>query len=364
MHLRDCSMNELLAQERPLICFGAGHIFDILCRSYPRLLERTLCIADNGAAKQGTMYVLDGVARPILSVEDCIMRAQTLPSILITNTDYMAIYDQLGSIPALDHGNCYIFAMVTDHLKPYDMPKLSEAENIPRIIHYCWFGGGDMPDRYKRWMESWERFCPNYEIKRWDESNYDVTQHPYMYDAYKARMWGFVPDWARLDITHRHGGIYLDTDVEVVRPLDDLLHMEAFCGMGTSDMVNFGVFGAAKGNALVESLKADYDRISFINPDGTVDLTASPLYQTEALVQRGLKRCNELQKVENMWVFPTDALSPQNLYTGTVRRTKNTFVIHHYDASWVPADKRAAQLDRVRKLKKLIDREGEGLCKA
>ena len=101
---------------------------------------------------------------------------------------------------------------------------------IPKIIHYCWFGGAELPEKDRKCIESWKKFCPDYQIIEWNENNYDVTKNTYMYQAYQAKKWGFVPDYARLDIIYQHGGIYLDTDVELVKNLDSLLENDAFMG--------------------------------------------------------------------------------------------------------------------------------------
>ena len=123
---------------------------------------------------------------------------------------------------------------------------------IPKVIHYCWFGHNPLPERYKEWIKSWKRYCPDYEIVEWNESNYDVTKHPYMRAAYDAKKWGFVSDYARLDIIYENGGIYLDTDVELVKNLDELLYQEGFAGVDSSGRLSTGLgFGARKGLRLI-----------------------------------------------------------------------------------------------------------------
>ena len=137
---------------------------------------------------------------------------------------------------------------------------------IPKIIHYCWFGGESLPESAIKCINSWKKFCPDYEIIRWDESNYDVTKNVYMKEAYEAKKWGFVPDYARLDIVYNYGGIYMDTDVELLKPLDDLLGCNAYMGVEKPGIVALGLgFGAEKGNSVIGDLLEEYNDKRFIN---------------------------------------------------------------------------------------------------
>ena len=145
---------------------------------------------------------------------------------------------------------------------------------IPKIIHYCWFGGNPLPPSAEKCIESWKKFCPDYEIRRWDESNYDITKNQYMQEAYQCKKWGFVPDYARLDIIYDHGGIYLDTDVEIIKTFDELLDCVAFGGVEQeSPYVALGLgFGAEKGNDIIRQLRDKYDELHFME-DGQMNLT-------------------------------------------------------------------------------------------
>ena len=126
---------------------------------------------------------------------------------------------------------------------------------IPKIIHYCWFGGNEIPENDKKCIESWKKYCPDYKIIRWDESNYDYKKNSYMREAYEAKKWGFVPDYARLDIIYNYGGIYLDTDVELLKSLDEILDCEGFFGFESENLVNLGLgFGAVKGNEIIRDM--------------------------------------------------------------------------------------------------------------
>ena len=208
---------------------------------------------------------------------------------------------------------------------------------IPKIIHYCWFSGNPLPELAQKCIASWKKYCPDYEIKEWNESNYDVTKNAYMYEAYQAKKWGFVPDYARLDIIYEHGGIYLDTDVELLKPLDDLLLNEAFMGFEDGIHVSPGLaIGAIPRFPLIGELKNGiYDHRLFTKADGSFDITPSPQMNTAELVKKGLRQDNSKQMIEGMTIFPTDYFCPKDFETKKLRITKNTVSIHHFDGSWV-----------------------------
>lgn len=207
---------------------------------------------------------------------------------------------------------------------------------IPKVIHYCWIGGNPLPDSAKKCIKSWKKYCPGYEIKEWNESNYDFSAAPYMKQAFEAKKWGFAPDYARLDIIYRYGGIYLDTDVEIVRSFDPLLKLRGFAGFQDSGDVALGLgFGAEAGNPVIKKLMESYDSLSFLKSDGTFDLTPSPRLNTDALTRLcGLKADGTYQELEGMTVFPVDYFCPKSFDDGIIRKTENTYSIHHFDASW------------------------------
>lgn len=225
---------------------------------------------------------------------------------------------------------------------------------IPKTIHYCWFGNNPIPDSAISCINSWKRVMPDYEIKRWDESNYDVNKCSYTKEAYEAKKWAFVSDYARLDICYTYGGIYLDVDVEVIKPFDDLLSLEGFCGMEIGkhqrhDEVNVGLaLGLALGQDMGRVMRDDYHSMHFIKEDGSFDMTPCPVVQTRLLLQYGLKLINKEQNVNGLMVFPTEYFCPMNQFTGEIKLTQNTYSIHHYLASWyLPADQERRELRKT-----------------
>ncbi len=209
---------------------------------------------------------------------------------------------------------------------------------IPLKIHYCWLGGNPLTPLGEKCLASWRKYCPDYEIIRWDESNYDFTKHPYMKQALEAKKWGFVPDYARLDIVYQHGGIYLDTDVEIIKPLDDLLKNEFFAGFESKDFIALGLgFGAEAGHPLLSEMMKDYDNYSFINEDGSLNLLPSPQIQTKILRSCGLQNdTEEIQHLETqITIYPQEYFCPKDFSLHKLNITSNTYTIHHYDGSWL-----------------------------
>lgn len=194
---------------------------------------------------------------------------------------------------------------------------------------------------------------PDYEIKCWDESNYNIAKCAYMREAYEAKKWGFVSDYARIDILYTHGGIYMDTDVEVLRSFDPLLGLDGFCGFEsgrneTVKYVNFGLcVGMEAGLEVGRLLLEDYRDRSFFKSDGSPDLTPCPVIQTRTLCELGLRAENRKQNVHALTVFPSEFFCPLNQYTYEENITKNTYSVHHYDGSWLsPANRERLSLCR------------------
>ena len=221
--------------------------------------------------------------------------------------------------------------------------------SIPKVIHYCWFGKGKMPKLANKCIKSWKKYCPDYKIICHNEDNFDMTQNRYLNEAYKAGKWAFVSDYARLKIIYDNGGIYLDTDVELIKPIDDLLLTKGFMGFDEKGIVATGLgFGAEKGNEIVSDFLKDYDNIPFVLPDGSYDLTPCPDRNTEALKRLGMDIKNTNQTFRDITFLPDEYLCPMNYYTGKKTITENTYSIHHYSASWTSVvTKRTTRIKRI-----------------
>ena len=210
---------------------------------------------------------------------------------------------------------------------------------IPKIIHYCWFGGNPLPDSVLKCIESWKKHCPDYEIKQWNEENYDYKKQAYTLEAYEAKKWAFVSDYARLDIIYNNGGIYLDTDVELIRSLDSLLENNCFLGIEQpSHLINTGIgFGAEKENSAVKEMLDEYSGAHFKLAEGIYDTTVPcPAKNTAPFYKYGFNL--EIEKPVNLggaMVFPPEYFCPFERKINELTITENTYSIHHYDSSWV-----------------------------
>ena len=218
---------------------------------------------------------------------------------------------------------------------------------IPKVIHYCWFGNGPKNELFYKCLASWKKYCPDYEIIEWNESNYDITKNQYMYEAYQAKRWGFVSDYARLDIIYNHGGIYLDTDVEIVKPIDELLSLKGFAGFEAPDVAakrhvaNTGSgFGAEKDNSIILALRKEYEGISFNREDGSLNLTPSPFYNSKGMMSSGFLMNGQKQAVDGFVLFPAEAFCPLNWANKKGKIGKNTYSIHHFDLSWLSEEEK------------------------
>lgn len=208
---------------------------------------------------------------------------------------------------------------------------------IPKKIHYCWFGGNPKPRLAQKCIKSWKRFCPDYEIKEWNEDNYDISQAPlYVRQAYEAKKWAFVTDYVRLDVVFREGGIYLDTDVEIIRSPDFLLENHAYFGFEVPERVNTGLgFGAEIAAPVVKKMQEIYGDIPFLLKDGSYDQTPCPERNTSVLEQFGLIADGTYQTLkENIIILPADYLCPVDYETGICKKTEHTVSIHWFSGSW------------------------------
>lgn len=212
---------------------------------------------------------------------------------------------------------------------------------IPKIIHYCWFGRNPLPKAAQKCIASWKKFLPDYEIKEWNEDNFDVNIIPYTKEAYEAKKYAFVSDYARFWILYKYGGLYFDTDVEVVKPLDDIIVRGPFMGIevpakeGDYPKVAPGLgLGVNAENHLYKLLLEKYLGLHFLNEDGSFNQKTIVNYNTEVLRDCGLLPTNELQQVADVWIYPVDFFNPLDSLTGIIKVTRNTRTIHWYMNSW------------------------------
>lgn len=206
---------------------------------------------------------------------------------------------------------------------------------IPKIIHYCWFGRGPMPELAVKCIESWHKYMPDYEYKLWNEDNFDINCNAYVKEAYEARKFAFVTDYVRLYALYTEGGIYMDTDVEVLKPYDDLLSLPGFTGYEGSKYLPpvTGTMASEPGNAWVKEQLDAYVDSHFIKPDGSMDLTTNTTRIKNIMKAGGFTSDGKKQIYKDMYIFPVEYFCPR-LTTGEYFKTENTYCDHHFMGSW------------------------------
>ena len=207
---------------------------------------------------------------------------------------------------------------------------------IPKKIHYCWFGRGEKPEQALMCIASWKKYLPDYDLKEWNEDNFDISQNQYVREAYEHRKFAFVTDYVRLYAIYAEGGIYMDTDVEVLGDYDKFLHHHAFSGFETDGYVPTGMMAAEKGSVWAKELLDQYQDRAFVLPDGSFDMTTNTTVITNYMLGKGLILNNQYQDFSGLCtMYPADYFCPKDHRTGKIRRTKNTVCIHHFAGSWL-----------------------------
>lgn len=235
---------------------------------------------------------------------------------------------------------------------------------IPKVIHYCWFGHNPLPKEVKKCIESWRKYCPDYEIVEWNESNFDVHCHPFVESAYKAKAWAFVSDYARLKIIYENGGIYMDTDVELLKNIDFLLDHKMYVGIQQVEMLcNTGLgFGAEPHHPIVKEMLAKYNDL--IYSDEISQSIACPYLNDAVIRAHGYKNSTEVVTIDNLTVYPPEYMDPISPGDANNLLSDNSFSISHYFASWTSGSnklkRRVVNLigqERVNKIKKILGRK-------
>lgn len=220
---------------------------------------------------------------------------------------------------------------------------------IPKIIHYCWFGHNPIPKLAEKCIASWRKYLPDYEIRLWNEDNFDVNMVPYTKEAYSQKKYAFVSDYARFWILYNFGGLYFDTDVEIIKPLDEIIAQGPFMGCeqdyipmpngsyekGNGPAVNPGLgIGAEAHMDLYKEILDQYATLKFLHADGSLNEKTVVAYTSELLTSKGLTAKDEIQCLNGLFVYPKEYFGPKDYLTNVVNVTERTLTIHHYDASW------------------------------
>lgn len=235
---------------------------------------------------------------------------------------------------------------------------------IPKVIHYCWFGGTPLPKSALNCIESWKKYFPDYEIKEWNETNFDINCCEYVKEAYQEKKWAFVSDYARFWILYNYGGVYFDTDVEVIKSMDELLKMGSFMGCEASELegvgkreeINPGLGLAAVANLGIYKEILEYYNMLHFNVEKLETIVD---HTTRVLKKYGFKGNGIVEDVVGIIVYPSEYFCPMNQWTGELKITENTYSIHHYTATWqTPYSRFKSKLQKIigkKMTKKIIE---------
>ncbi len=330
-------------RDKNIVFWGAGAIGRVLipyiCAQYD-LDARVLGYIDNNPSKQEQEITLASRRAKVYSSEFIKKLSTNEYVLMITNGDFYPVLEQLKLMPeAQDLMVCIApIIQLQEQVSPgiKGIYKCSEVPLIPKIIHYIWFSEGPVPESIQRCVENWKEKCPDYEIRRWDIFNYDYKKYPYTRQAYEAKRWGYMADVARLEILYEYGGFYFDTDVELLKNLDELRFQKGFCGREDWGHVNFGGgSGCIRHFDVVGELLDFRKDVPFLLENGKYNLEASGYFETKPLMNKGLSITNRTEIVEDLVVYASEFFSPYNYISGKENVTNQTVSIHYFNGSWL-----------------------------
>ena len=223
---------------------------------------------------------------------------------------------------------------------------------IPKIIHYCWYGQNEIPEDIKYYIDTWKKYCPDYKIICWNENNTNLNENKYLKQAYDAKKYAFVTDYMRLKVLSEYGGIYMDTDIELCKSLDEYLHHRAFIGCQDENVFSTGLIASEANHPWIAKLFEHYNDLEFINNDGTYNLKPNTILITEITEDLyNWKFKNELQYLnDDICVYPVEYFCCKNWITGKIEKSSETVAIHHYKGSWLSEeDKRRSKSHLMKK---------------
>ncbi len=353
----DCNVNEFIQRnrEKKVYCYGIGKQFECFVR---KIHDIEICgLIDGDVSKQNTVKRVGNRQLKISSIETYVKKYTRDKIIVITTAFANQVVEVLDSYKELTDMDCYVYMLMESFMESVSSPvEYPKQKRIPKKIHYCWFGSKTLPGEFEKNIDSWKKFCPDYEIVRWDESNIDIEDNLYMKQAYERKVWAFVSDVARIKIIHDEGGIYLDTDVELIKNLDDLLGWNFFCGYENRRQVAFGLgYGAIKKHPILKSLLDLYSRISFVDKYGNINRITCPHYQTQALRDYGFRLNGKFEQKDGIAVFPREFFAPYN-DMGLGKITERTYSIHWFSASWLNADENRKREEMKNEIQKVYRR--------
>lgn len=352
----DCTINEFVKENagRRIILFGKGRaIYFLESSRISQLSENVVYVIDNNQG-DGEIRLWDrniSVFHPsrLKSEEECV--------VIITPSLYMSeMYEQLSGMELSDGVKVCIFPLM--QLKDRHELSLEQQkeiirpgadQKIPKIIHSFWFSGDDKPEEYKRCVDTWSRFCPDYEIREWDSSNYDLNKHPFVAKAAEVGSWAYASDYARLDVMSTYGGIYMDMDVEVLKGLDPLLSHTGLFSFSSDDVIDMAFFAATREHPFIKKLLSVYDSVSIPDDKKGFEKCFQPFLLMKEYMDYGVKMDGSFQRIGEDLFLPRQFFMAMDYNLYEVDSCEYTFAIHRANAGWLGTDHRNKKKEKNRR---------------
>ena len=342
MRLLNCGLDEIANQigNNRIVFFGSGSWLKVVNHTELMTLADNFCyVIDNGLNKDEVQ--IGNITLPIYPPSKVLDETKCV--VILTSPMYMnEMYEQLQDMSLSDEIVCYAFPfmqMVTEDKTDINLLEKVTNKNvekrIPKIIHSFWFSGDEKPDSYQQCVDTWKKILPDYEIIEWNKNNYDWHKHPFVERAIELEAWAFASDYARLDVLFQFGGIYLDMDVEVFKPFDELLGNEAILAFSNHVLIDLAVVGSKRNNPLIKKILELYDGVELPTTKKEFAKYFQPVFVRDCLAEADIKMNGSLQKVDGATVFPRQFFMAMNyVLFGEYKLTENTYCVHHDNFGW------------------------------
>lgn len=336
-------------KHRKVIHFGASSAWKHHLRMFPdissEVLDNTLFAVDNDEKKQGTQIEVDSRCIHIENAGKIREMSDYVILITVALAYQEDICRQLSDMGLPEDVECYSLPLMAYNFRETDntcvetyFNEHTTAVNEPRI-HSFWFSGEKKTELYKRCIDSWHKYCPDFEIFEWNAENYDVTKNQYMFEAFQHGKWAFVSDYARLDVVYHYGGIYMDMDVELLAPITQLLNADSFFCRQDDGYLELGSgFGAKAGNSLIGEMLQTYQNRKYILENGEADMTSQPIWISGVLKKHGIHRSHDSQKIGNGLILSNDYISC-NAGRNPMKHPK--IGVHWHNGGWLSEKERS-----------------------
>lgn len=356
-------------QHKNIICWGNGKHFRNI--TYPFLKKSGWNHKLQGFVNIAGSKELnvEGIEYPRISKDEIASMDIEQTVILIAAVGYQEILSQIQNDPKLRGfiaiPSIYLEALYEDlqmllAQKPPEGFRKNPLPFIPKVIHTFWFADNPMPQKYRDCLRSWEKYAPDMEIKIWNMHTYKPQDCLFYQQALQLRQWAFASDYARADVLRRYGGVYMDLDVEMLRPIDDLLYNDAYMSFESLDRIECGSgMGAQKGNRILEEICRSYEERPFIKADGSLDLSTCPVRFTKVIEQYGLEKNGGFQFVDDITIYPFEVLTGKSFDTGIEYRTNLSYTLHHHNGSWVPPSAKHAMEQRYLEIQRFLKEQDQ-----